>query len=441
MDSAISFNVGEQLTAAKMNALVQAVNRAGMAQEGTAAGGRVPSAHQGAELRMPVEPAGGFYDLRRGLAAMQTGIPGCALGTATAWVGHAPGVQTLDERRAASCGADGMVWSLQAEEGASLWQVVRTDPNGEVCTSCTRYVPAGCCAPEGHAWSVGANEGGQVVRLLGRVVRSPMAACGDFVPPALMYEVLREHDLQMPVLTQGARIAPKVCHTGYQTMVDSSRENTAVVYNLGLHAPEFDFKLTYDATSVVVWQNQVQPAASGGHVWRGPGSVNGSSTDWATRMWWGHVPAVATQCAWEPGCDNWMLACSLESCIGELTAWQRVQTDEFGGIQCVAVCVRPSGALPPGGEQLWNPDECLPGTLWHRIGHVTGDRAITDVDWRLPILTQNAVVRSDELRESALRLVVADSNTQNRFVKRLIAGCGVTLCDLGCAIRVNVGLC
>lgn len=440
MDSSLRFNQGERLTAAKLNELVLAVNAAGAGGESPVAGGRVPSYRQAQELRMPVEPAGGIYDRRRGLSALGVGIPGCEVDTAAAWLGHGPGVQGV-ETRSASDGQDGVVWALHPQEGAEVWQVVRTDPNGEVCTNCTRYVAPGCVRPEGHAWSVRANEGGQVVRLMGRVVRSALATCGDFLPEAVKFEVLREHDLQMPVLTQGARIAPKVCHTGYQTMVDSSRENTAVVYNLGLHSPELDFKLTYDATSVIVWQNQVQPAASGGHVWRGPGAVNGSSTDWATRMWWGHVPAVATQCTWEPGCDNQKLACSLESCIGELTAWQRVQTNEYGGIQCVAVCVRPSGAMPPGGEQLWNPDECLPGTIWHRIGHVTGDRAITDVDWRLPILTQNAVVRSEELREKALRLVVADGNTQNRFVKRLIAGCGVTLCDLGCAIRVNVGVC
>lgn len=439
MDSAMSFNVGEQLTAAKMNALVQAVNRAGMAQEGTAAGGRVPSAHQGAELRMPVEPAGGFYDLRRGLAAMQTGIPGCALGTATAWVGHAPGVQTLDERRAASCGEDGMVWSLQAEEGASLWQVVRTDPNGEVCTSCTRYVGAGCCAPEGHAWSVSANEGGQVVRLLGRVVRSPMAACGDFVPPALMYEVVREHDLQLPVLTQGARIAPRACHTGYQALLDASRGQTPVVYNLGLHAPEWDFKLTYDASAVTVWQNQVVPPASGGHVYRGPGSMNGSDS-YGTMRWWGHDPAIMTTCAWAPGCDRVEFDADCSGCAvyAGRTVWQRVRTDEYGSIQCVERCVRSNGAMPPGQERFWDPDLCVHGELWHRVGHIVGGRAVTDVDWRLPVLTQNHPVTDDVVQSRGVRLLmVDDTGTPNRYVKRLLSCVqGIRLCDRGCVVAL-----
>lgn len=89
MDTGLSFSRNEKLTAAKLNELVRAVNAAGAGGDTPAASRRVVQYHQAAELRMPVEPAGGFYDLRRGLASMGICASQDALACATAWVGHA----------------------------------------------------------------------------------------------------------------------------------------------------------------------------------------------------------------------------------------------------------------------------------------------------------------------------------------------------------------
>lgn len=436
MDTGLSFSRAEKLTAAKLNELVRAVNAAGAGGDTPAASRRVVQYHQAAELRMPVEPAGGFYDLRRGLASMGICAAADALACATAWVGHAPGVQTLDSRTAAA--EDGAVaWSLRAECGASLWQVVRTLPNGTVCANCTVYVAPCGCVPQGHPWSVRANEGGQVVRLLGKAVRSPLTFCGCNLPDSMKFEVVREHDLQLPVLTQGTPIRPAACHSSYMSMVDSSNPQTTLVYNLGLHAPEGDFKLTYDAAAVTVWQNQVVPPASGGHVYRGPGCMNGCDS-YVTRRWWGHEPSIMTTCAWAPGCDRVEFDADCSGCAvyAGRTVWQRVRTDEYGRIQCVERCVRCNGAMPPGRESYWDPDLCLTGELWHRVGHIVGGRAVTDVDWRLPILAQNHPVTDDVVQSRGVRLLaVDDPGTPNRFVKRLVScHCDIVLEDIGCAV-------
>lgn len=440
MDTGLSFSKNELLTAAKLNELVRAVNAAGAAGDTPAAARHTVQYHQATELRMPVEPAGGFYDLRRGLASM--GICASNLACATAWVGHAPGVQTLDSRTAAE--EDGVVaWSLQAECGASLWQVVRTLPNGTVCANCTVYVAPGCCAPQGHPWSVRANEGGQVVRLLGKAVRSPLTYCGCNLPDSMKFEVMREHDLQLPVLTQGAPIRPAACHSAYMSMVDSSNPQTTLVYNLGLHAPEGDFTLTYDASTVTVWQNQVQPAVVGGHVYNGPGAVNGN-VQLGERVWTAHKPAVAAPCAWNPGVLNVCVAETSGGDMCDMTLWLRVCTDRFGAV-CSSCLVRCGDVQesPPGSQQLWNPDLCETGELWHRVGAVKNGRAVTMHDFRLPVLTQNAVASSDWVRSYGVKLMQEPDNASaNRFVKRLVScHCLIVLEDIGCAVVLRARSC
>lgn len=441
MNAIERFKRGELLGAKKLNGVVDALN--------TLVGVRasVPhvrlGAHQAERLRMPVEPAGGLYDKRRGLGALADCLSEAQVAESTAWLGHAPGVQTAGGRVSGGDAA-GQVFCLAPAEGGTLWQQVRTNSAGCCVQTCVVYKGPGCAPPASRFWNWRANEGGVMYRALGRVVSSPLAYASCCLPRELRYEVLHEHDFMLPVVTQGARTSWTEDYDGYAQVLDASRAQTPVVRNVAVHAPEGDFSLTSTLTEVVLWENQTVPAAPGGHVWRGRGAVNGTVGVLACEVkWWGHSPAVATVCGWRGAADMQQFACDQGS-MPERTVWQRIQTDQDGFVSCVALCVVDGVDYnPPGAERYWVPDRCAGGQLYRRVGHVVQGRAVTDIDYRLPILTQNAVVRDDMLQSKGVKLLQEPSDSsQNRFVKRLVScvGC-LRLVDLGCAVAIRGGLC
>lgn len=434
MNSIERFRKGEQLTANQMNGLVDSLNslvgvRASL--------NHAPRGyHQVPEITMPVEPAGGLYDRKRGLDALAEGLPDCTQ-TITGWLGHAAGVQAAEKRISGGSEESGQVFTLCMRRGGTLWQKVTTNSVGECVKTCMVYKEPGCAPGCSRLWNTKNNEGGIIWRRMGQVVESPVNLSECLYSAADKLTVLHDNDFPLPIVPQGTRMRYVSCITGVAPVLDSSHAQAPGVRNIALHAPENDFKLGYYPTEVIIWQNQIVPPAPGGWVYNGPGAVNGEGFSYGSVKWTGHKPHVMTTCSWTPGEDCQVFAECCVACISDLTAWLNVKTDKYGSVLCSNVCVRPtSDGTPPGGERFWNPDECQTGELWQRIGHTNGRRAITDVDMRLPILTQNAEITHDQWQEKAVRLVrVEDNSTPNRYVKRLLScACGLRFCDRGCAI-------